>query len=203
MNEIERMIAGEVYFASDSMIFEKYKYAKDMNRLYNLTTDAEESKRLKIITDLFGKIGENFHIEPPFRCDYGFNIEIGKNFYANYECIILDVCKVNIGDNVFFGPRVSIYTATHPISAKIRNTGLEFGKNITIGNDVWIGGDSVINPGVNIGNNVVIGSGSVVTKNIPSNVIAVGNPCKVIKEITEEDDIYWTKVYDNYLENKK
>lgn len=203
MNEIERMIAGEVYFASDSKISEKYKYAKDMNRLYNLTTDSEESKRLEIITNLFGKIGENFHIEPPFRCDYGFNIEIGKNFYANYECIILDVCKVNIGDNVFLGPRVSIYTAAHPISSKIRNTGLEFGKSITIGNNVWIGGDSIINPGVNIGSNVVIGSGSVVTKNIPSNVIAVGNPCKVIKEITEEDDIYWEKVYDNYLENKK
>lgn len=203
MNDLERMIAGEAYLASNHAVSEKYKKTKDITRLYNLTTDQEENKRVEIINSLFGKIGKNFHIEPPFRCDYGFNIEVGENFYANYECIILDICKVNIGDNVFLGPRVSIYTAAHPISAKIRSTGLEFGKSITIGNDVWIGGDTVVNPGVTIGNNVVIGSGSIVTKDIPSNVIAVGNPCKVIREITIEDDIYWTKVHNQYFEDKK
>lgn len=203
MNEIDKMISGDVYFASNPEVSAKYKEAKYLTRQYNFTTDEEENIRIEIINKLFSKIGKRFHIEPPFRCDYGFNIKVGENFYANYECIILDVCKVNIGDNVFFGPRVSIYTATHPISAKIRNTGLEYGKSITIGSDVWVGGDTVINPGVTIGNNVVIGSGSVVTKDIPSNVIVAGNPCKVIREITIEDDNYWTNIYNKYINNIK
>jgi len=116
---------------------------------------------------------------------------VGENFYANFDCIILDVNKVKIGNNVFFGPRVCVYTAGHPIDATVRNASLEFGKPITIGNDVWIGGNTVINPGIAIGNNVVIGSGSVVTKNIPDNVVAVGNPCKVLRSITEDDKKYW------------
>lgn len=130
---------------------------------------------------------------PPFHCDYGKNIEVGENFFANYNCIILDVAKVTIGKNVMFAPNVSIYTAGHPIHPDSRNSGYEYGIPVTIGDNVWIGGSVVINPGVTIGNNVVIGSGSVVTKDIPDNVIAVGNPCRVIREITEEDRKYYYK----------
>lgn len=142
------------------------------------------------------------YIEPPFHCDYGCHISVGEWFYANYDCIMVDVCKVKIGDNVMFGPRVGIYTAGHPIDAEIRNTGLEFGAPVTIGDNVWVGGSVVINPGVTIGNNVVIGSGSVVTKDIPDNVVAVGNPCRVLREITEEDKRYWEEKRKEYLEDK-
>ena len=126
------------------------------------------------------------------------NISVGENFYANYGCVIIDVCKVKIGDNVMLGPNVGIYTAGHPIDAEVRNSGLEFGKPITIGDNVWIGGSSVVNPGVSIGDCVVIGSGSVVTKDIPDNVIAVGNPCRVLRPITEEDKKYWNAERDRY-----
>lgn len=126
------------------------------------------------------------------------NISVGENFYANYGCVIIDVCKVKIGDNVMFGPNVGIYTAGHPIDAEVRNSGLEFGKPITIGDNVWIGGSSVVNPGVSIGDCVVIGSGSVVTKDIPDNVIAVGNPCRVLRPITEDDKKYWRAERDRY-----
>ena len=132
-------------------------------------------------------------IEQPFRCDYGKNIEVGNNFFANYNCVILDVAKVTIGENVMFAPNVSIYTAGHPIHPESRNSGYEYGIPVTIGNNVWVGGNVVITPGVTIGNNVVIGAGSVVTKDIPDNVIAVGNPCRVIREITEEDRKYYYK----------
>lgn len=130
------------------------------------------------------------------------NISIGENFYANYDCIIIDVCNVNIGNNVFLAPRVCIYTAAHPIDAEVRNTGLEYGKEINIGNNVWICGNVVINPGVTIGDNVVIGSGAVVTKNIPSDVVAAGNPCKVIRKITGEDKLKWHKLAQEYFSSK-
>lgn len=156
-----------------------------------------------MLKQLFKSVGKNIYIEPSFHCDYGSNISVGNNFYANYDCIILDVCDVSIGNNVFLAPRVSIFTAGHPIDADVRNELLEFGKPVTIGNSVWIGGNTVINPGVTIGNNVVIGSGSVVTKDIPDNVIAVGNPCRVLREITEEDKIYWNKKREEYYQNKK
>lgn len=130
---------------------------------------------------------ENAFINPPFFCDYGSHIEVGKNFYANYNCTILDVAKVKIGDNCLLAPNVAIYTAGHPIHPLTRNSGYEYGKEITIGDNVWIGGSAVICPGVKIGNNVVIGAGSVVTKDIPDWCIAAGNPCKVIRAITEND----------------
>jgi maltose O-acetyltransferase len=152
---------------------------------------------------LFEKTGENLYIEPPFRCDYGYNISIGENFYANFDCIILDVCKVKIGNNAFFGPRVSIYTAAHPIDADVRNEMLEYAKPVTIGNNVWICGNVTINPGVNIGNNAVIGSGSVVTKDIADNVIAAGNPCKELRQITAEDKNYWNKKREEYAKERR
>lgn len=145
------------------------------------------------IKNILGKTGEEVFIEQPFRCDYGKNIEVGNNFFANYNCVILDVGRVVIGENVMFAPNVSIYTAGHPIHPESRNSGYEYGIEVTIGDNVWVGGSVVINPGVKIGNNVVIGSGSVVTKDIPDNVIAVGNPCRVIREITEEDRKYYFK----------
>lgn len=155
----------------------------------------------ELIRDILGKSGIGIHIEVPFHCDYGKNIEVGNNFFANYNCIILDCGKVIIGNNVLFAPNVSLYTAGHPIHPDSRNSGYEYGISISIGNNVWLGGNVVVNPGVHIGNNVVIGSGSVVTKDIPDNVIAVGNPCKVIREITEEDRKYYYKSYEFDVED--
>jgi len=147
----------------------------------------------ELIRSILGKCGKDVWIESPFFCDYGYNIEVGENFYTNFNCVILDVAKVIIGDNVMFAPNVAIYTAGHPVHPCSRNSGYEYGIGITIGNNVWIGGNSVVNPGVTIGDNTVIGAGSVVTKDIPANVIAAGVPCKVIREITEADRKYYYK----------
>lgn len=198
MTEKEKMLSGNLYMANDKELKADMKKSRMLTRLFNNTTEEQKGYRAELLKELFEKTGENIYIEPPFRCDYGCHISVGNNFYANYDCIILDVCKVDIGENVFFAPRVCIYTAGHPIDAEVRNTGLEFGKSVKIGNNVWVGGSTVINPGVNIGNNVVIGSGSVVTKDITDNVIAVGNPCRVLREITEEDKIYWEKKKEEY-----
>ncbi|WP_291706525.1 sugar O-acetyltransferase [Clostridium sp.] len=198
MSEKERMLSGNLYMPYDEELIADRKKSRMITRLFNTTTEEQKDYRKRLLKDLFEKTGDKLSVEPPFRCDYGCNISVGNNFYANYDCIILDVCKVDIGDNVFFAPRVCIYTAGHPIDAEIRNVGLEFGKPVKIGNNVWVGGSTVINPGVTIGDNVVIGSGSVVTKDIPDNVIAVGNPCKVLRKITEEDRIYWQKQKEEY-----
>ena len=152
------------------------------------------------LKELFGSTGEKIWIEPPFHCDYGCHVSVGEGFYANYDCIILDVCPVTIGERVLLGPRVCIYTAAHPMDAAVRATGLEYGKPVVIGDDVWIGGNSVINPGVTVGSNTVIGSGSVVTRSIPSGVIAVGNPCRVLRPITDEDSRFWKNRHREYLE---
>ena len=193
MNQKERMLAGLPYKAwLDGLSGERLENKKKIHA-YNLLSPEEENKMDELIRQILGKAGENTHIEPPFHCDYGKNIEVGKNFYANYNCTILDVCKVVIGDNVMLAPNVSIYTAGHPVHPESRNSGYEYGIPITIGNHVWIGGNAVINPGVKIGDNVVIGSGSVVTKDIPDHVIAAGNPCRVIREIGEEDRKYYFK----------
>lgn len=189
MTEKERMLAGRLYRASDpELLAGDIRKWRLIHRL-NQTTDVEEVR--SIFRELLGSIGKEFWIQPPFYCDYGSNIYIGEHFYANYDCVILDPGKVVIGDHVFLAPRVSIYTATHPIDAEIRNSELEYAKPVTIGSSVWIGGNTVINPGVTIGDNVVIGSGSVVTRDIPGGVIAVGNPCRVLREITEKDNGYW------------
>ncbi|MBU3803790.1 MAG: sugar O-acetyltransferase [Candidatus Cellulosilyticum pullistercoris] len=198
MTEKERMLSGNLYLASDKELVEEHKKSLRLTRLFNTTTEEEIEYRKQLIGELFEKTGKQYYIEPPFRCDYGCHISIGENFFANYDCIILDVNKVKIGNNVMFGPRVTIYTAGHPIDAGVRNTLLEYGKPVTIGDDVWVGGSTVINPGVTIGSNVVIGSGSVVTKDIPSGVIAAGNPCKVIREITEKDREFWLQQKELY-----
>ena len=183
MTEKEKMIAGMIYIASDFELRADFLHTKGLIYKYNQTREYDTDIRKGILTELFAKVGDEIYIEPPFRCDYGYNISVGEHFYANYDCIILDVTKVQIGNNVLFGPRVCLYTAGHPINAATRNEELEFGIPITIGNDVWLGGNVIVNPGVTIGNNVVIGSGSVVIKDIPDNSVAVGNPCKVIREI--------------------
>jgi maltose O-acetyltransferase len=203
MTEKERMLSGKLYMALDSELSKGRANGRRITRLFNQTTEEQYNYRIELLKELFEKTGENLYIEPPFYCDYGYNISIGENFYANFDCIFLDVCKIIIGNNVFFGPRVGVYTAGHPIDATVRNTLLEFGKPIIIGNNVWIGGNVIINPGINIGNNVIIGSGSVVTKNIPDNVIAVGNPCKILREINKEDKKYWEEKRREYMDNKR
>lgn len=188
MTQKDRMLAGKLYRV-DAALAAHMRRTRELLQQYNQSLDA--AHRQTILRELLGGMEENTHIEPPFRCDYGANIYVGKNFYANFECIILDQCPIRVGDNVFFGPRVSLYSAGHPIDAAVRSTGLEFGKPITIGSDVWVGGDTVILGGVTIGSNVVIGAGSVVTKDIPSDCVAVGNPCRVLRAITDEDQAYW------------
>lgn len=193
MTEKELMLAGKLYIAHDEELGADSRRSRQLTRLFNNSTEEQGGYRVQLLKELFKKTGENIYIEPPFRCDYGSNITVGENFYANFDCIILDVNEVIIGDNVLFAPRVCVYTAGHPLDAGIRNSGMEFGKKVVIGNNVWIGGSTVINPGVTIGNNVVIGSGSVVTKDIPDGVVAAGNPCKVIRKITEADRLFWQK----------
>ncbi len=193
MNQKERMLAGLPYKAWLDGLKEERIENKLKIHEYNLTRPDNNKKMKEMIKNILGKTGEEVFIEQPFRCDYGKNIEVGNNFFANYNCVILDVAKVTIGENVMFAPNVSIYTAGHPIHPESRNSGYEYGIPVTIGDNVWIGGNVVITPGVTIGNNVVIGAGSVVTKDIPDNVIAVGNPCRVIREITEEDRKYYYK----------
>lgn len=193
MNQKERMIAALPYKAWLDGLEEERMSCKQKIYDFNLLPPNEYKKIPDILKSLLGKIGKNTWIEPPFHCDYGWNIEIGENFFANYNLVILDVGKVKIGSNVQIAPNVSIYTAGHPIHPESRNSGYEYGIPITIGDNVWIGGNSVILPGVTIGNNVVIGAGSIVSKDIPDNMIAVGNPCKIIRKITDEDKIYYFK----------
>lgn len=193
MTQKERMLAGLPYKAwLDGLLQERLECKKRIYEFNNLPPDNRE-KAEQIIKELFGKTGKEVYVEQPFHCDYGYNIEVGENFGANYNLTILDVGKVTIGDNVLIAPNVGIYTAGHPLHPDSRNSGYEYGIPITIGNSVWIGANSVILPGVNIGNNVVIGAGSVVTKDIPDNVVAAGNPCRIIKNITLKDRDYYFK----------
>ncbi|MBT9778804.1 sugar O-acetyltransferase [Clostridium sp. MCC353] len=193
MNQKERMLAGLPYKAWEDGLEKERMDNKLRIYEYNNTCPDDADKLSAMMKKILGKTGEQVYIEPPFRCDYGYNIEVGENFYANYNVVILDVAKVTIGKNVMFAPNVAVYTAGHPIHHEPRNMGYEYGIPVTIGDNVWIGGNTVINPGVTIGSNVVIGSGSVVTKDIPDNVIAAGNPCRVIRAITDDDKKYYYK----------
>lgn len=183
MTEEEKMLNGILYNANEETLVEKRKQAKQICCQYNQAKYDDIDNKKEYIKTLLKKTGEFFIIEPDFWCDYGKNISIGENFYVNHHCVILDAAEVRFGDNVMIGPNCGFYTAGHPINIEERNKGLEYAKPIYIGNNVWIGGNVTILPGVTIGDNVTIGGGSVVTKDIPSNVIAYGNPCKVIKEI--------------------
>ena len=187
MTEKEKMLAGMCYDAFDDYLKNARIKAKLLCRKFNDLMPDDIEGRVSTIKELFGKTGENIWVEQPFLCDYGENIEVGNNFYCNYNLVILDCAKVTIGDNAFIAPNVGIYTAAHPIDAQQRNSGMEFAAPVTIGNNVWIGGGTQICPGVTIGDNTVIGAGSVVTKDIPSNVVAAGVPCRVIRQITVDD----------------
>lgn len=191
LTEKEKMLAGMPYQAFGEELTRERQYAKEVLFAYNSLPPDQIKERDKLLTNLFAAVGRSFFIEPPFRCDYGYNIRIGDHFYANYNCVILDCAPVSIGNNVMFAPNVSLFTAGHPIHPEPRNAGYEYAFPIQIGNNVWIGGNTVVNPGVSIGDNTVIGAGSVVTKDIPANVVAVGNPCRVIRAVTEEDRPYY------------
>ncbi|MEI4283027.1 maltose acetyltransferase domain-containing protein [Tetragenococcus halophilus] len=180
-SEKEKMIAGDLYFSADPELAADRKAARKKQILINHEDDSK--RRNQRVKETFGSVGDSLHVEQTIRFDYGYNISVGENFYANYDCVLLDICPITIGDNCMLAPNVKLYTASHPLHPIKRKSGLEDGKPITIGNDVWIGGGSVIIPGVTLGDNVVVGAGSVVTKSYPDNVVITGNPAKVIKTI--------------------
>lgn len=182
--EKEKMLAGEIYFANDKVLVNERTFAKKLLQKLNVTEYLMNGNARTILRQLLPNSNKRIYIEPPFHCDYGYNIHLGENVYFNVNCVVLDTMKVSIGDNVFFGPCVQVYTATHPLDAIDRRT-VEFSKPVSIGNDCWIGGNSVICPGVTIGNGCTIGAGSVVTKDIPDNSLAVGNPAKVIRKLNK------------------
>lgn len=184
--EKEKMLAEKRYFASDPELVKDRLNARRLTRLFNDSLETDVRKRTDTLKMLFGSTGEYIYIEPNFRCDYGYNIHVGENFYANFDCVFLDVCEIRIGDNCMIGPGVHIYTATHPLDPEERRTNAEYGKPVTIGDNVWIGGRAVVNPGVKIGNDAVIASGAVVTKDVPGRVVVGGNPAKIIKRIGEK-----------------
>lgn len=189
ISEREKMTSGQLYNSQAAELIEDRLCAKELIKQFNNTGAREIELREKILEKLFGTIDNGLYIEPPFYCSYGYNIHCGKKVYANYNLTILDNGKVTIGDNVMIGPNVQLLTACHPIDANERNALMEFTKSITIKDDVWIGGGAIVTPGVTIGKNSVIGAGSIVTKDIPDNVVAAGNPCRIIRQITNKDKV--------------
>lgn len=188
MTEKEKMIAGQPYIANDTELAEERKSCKQLLKKLNIDEFVVGEATDDILAELIPNAGKNLYIEPPFHADYGYNIVTGDNVYFNVNCVVLDVCKVTIGNNVFFAPAVQVYTATHPLEAVLRRS-QESGKPVTIGNDCWIGGGAIICPGVTIGSRCVIGAGAIVTKDIPDDSLAVGNPATVIRKLEHSDEI--------------
>jgi len=187
MSQLKRMLAGKLYMADDPKLTQMRQDTSEKVYQYNHDNYTDFTSMDKRIKEILGGHKTTLKITPPVYFDYGQHTFVGENFYANLDCIFLDVNIITIGDNVMLGPRVGLYTAGHPIDKDVRNSGLEFGLPIQIGDNVWIGANSIVMPGVTIGNNSIIGAGSVVTKDIPSDVVAVGNPCKVLRKITDRD----------------
>jgi maltose O-acetyltransferase len=184
ITELQKMLAGKLYDPLDPDLLRARERARDLCRELNATREQDREPRRRILTELLGAGGESVWMQPPFYCDYGSNILLGKRVFFNFNCVVLDVCRVKVGDLTLFGPAVQIYTATHPMNAELRRR-QEFGKPVAIGADVWVGGGAIICPGVSIGAASVIGAGSVVTRDIPAGVFAAGNPCRVIRPINE------------------
>ncbi|EME8259757.1 chorismate mutase [Enterococcus faecium] len=182
--EKEKMIAGELYFANDPELVSDRMFARSQSQIINQAESAE--LRSQLLKETFGRTGKKIYMEPVINFDYGYNIFVGENFYANFNCTFLDVSTIEIGDNCMFAPNVQLYTATHPLHPVKRNSGLEYAKPIKIGDNVWLGGGVIVTPGVTLGNNVVVGAGSVVTKSFPDNVVIAGNPARIIKTVEEE-----------------
>lgn len=186
-SEKDKMLAGELYFAGDPQLVAERSRCRLLLKQYNDSRDDEPELRRRLLHELISAQGAGLYIEPPFYCDYGSNISVGQGVYFNFNCVVLDVAPVVIGDNVLCGPNVQIYTATHPVAWQERASGREFAKPITIGSHVWIGGNVVLCPGVHVGDRTVVGAGSVVTRDLPSDVFAAGNPCRVIRALESTD----------------
>jgi maltose O-acetyltransferase len=183
--ERDKMLAGELYQAPDPSLLPGLRRARRLTRLYNATTEDEVELRAQLLAELFARVGPKVDIQPPFHCDYGDNIYLGAHVFMNFGCVILDCARVEIGDRVQMGPSVHVYAATHPLEPHLRAAGLEMAKPVRVGNNVWIGGGAILCPGVTVGDNSVIGAGSVVVRDVPANVLAVGNPCRVVRRLDE------------------
>ncbi len=203
MTELERMLSGKLYYPGDEALVKARRKAQTLCWQYNRTHPEAYAERTDILKQLLGAMGENCYIKPTFQCDYGSNIYLGDHFYANCDCVFLDVAPITIGRDAYLAPRVCLYTAGHPTTPEVRNADLEFGLPITIGDSVWIGGNAVILPGVTIGSGTIIAAGSVVTRDIPSNVIAGGNPCKILRPLTDADRTKWEDQRRLYEESRQ
>lgn len=203
MTEPERMLSGKLYYAGDEALSAARNRAKKLTWHFNQMDPTDWAGRTALLQELLGRLGEDSWIEPSFRCDYGVNITVGDAVFINYDCVFLDVAPITIGDRVLIGPRTGLYTAGHPIAPEVRDTGLEYGLPITLEDGVWLGGSVAVCPGVTIGQNSIIAAGSVVTKDIPPNVIAAGNPCRVLRPITDEDRKKWEAQRREYLQSQE
>ena len=203
MTELERMRSGRLYHPGDDALSEARNQAKRLTWRYNQLDPTDWAGRTALLEELLGHLGEDSWIEPSFRCDYGVNITVGDAVFINYDCVFLDVAPISIGDRVLIGPRTGLYTAGHPIVPEVRDTGLEYGLPITLEDSVWLGGSVTVCPGVTIGQNSIVAAGSVVTKDIPPNVIAAGNPCRVLRPITDDDRAKWEAQRREYLQSQE
>ena len=192
MTERQLQQSGMLYKLDPDLLAAHYN-AMRITRLLNQTLETQPEKKRQLVQELFSHAGKDAYVEAPFYCDYGYNVSVGDYFFSNYDCVFLDCGKITIGDHVMLGPKVSIYTANHPIDPGVRSFGHDHGIPVTIGSNVWIGGNTVICPGVTIGDNTVIGAGSIVTHDIPPNVVAYGSPCKVARQISEHDRMFYDK----------
>jgi len=182
--QMQKMLAGELYVADDPELCAAHLRAQGLLARFNATAADAGDERRALLTSLFGRLGEGAVLKPTLRCDYGFNISIGERTFVNFDCVLLDCNRITIGNEVQFAPGVHIYTATHPIDAEARRSGVEYALPVTIEDGVWLGGGAIVCPGVTIGENTVVGAGSVVVRNLPANVVAVGNPCRVLRQLT-------------------